>query len=198
MQVATGGAQQHRWGRLQVCRSVWDTGSAPSPETAPTWRGLCGTKSPKTAECNRERSGCKKTWWPRLQWPSPASQRRRTAGQTPTLTWDWKPTNKEQNTNHIHYVLETTVIVFEHSWVFLGERHWIFFLWHSFMQKAPPVMILIDFKHTLTAVSLLKKSATSVIVLFVYNHLAHANKKSLLSEAEWIKSFAHSRVAHWH
>lgn len=59
-------------------------------------------------------------------------------------------------------------------------------------------MILIDFKHTLTAVSLLKKSATSVIVLFVYNHLAHANKKSLLTEAEWIKSFAHSRVAHWH
>lgn len=119
MQVATGGAQQHRWGRLQVCRSVWDTGSAPSPETAPSWRGLCGTKSPKTAGCNRERSGCKKTWWPRLQWPSPASQRRRTAGQTPTLTWDWKPTNKEIK-NNIYYVLETTLIVFKHSWVFFS------------------------------------------------------------------------------
>lgn len=57
------------------------------------------------------------------------------------------------------------------------ERHWIFFLWHSFIQKAPPVMILIDFKHTLTAVSFLKKSVTSVIVLFVYHYLAHANKK---------------------
>lgn len=79
------------------------------------------------------------------------------------------------------------------------ERHWIFFLWHSFIQKAPPVMILIDFKHTLTAVSFfLKNSVTSVIVLFVYHYLAHVNKNSLLTEAEWIKSFAHSRVAHWH